>query len=75
MFIPQIYNEARKFAYRTPIVPAILHGGRENYRDQINKLRVGCDILIATPGRLIDVMQQGYITLSGACALPFCISS
>ncbi|CAJ0947027.1 unnamed protein product, partial [Mesorhabditis belari] len=61
----QIYNESRKFAYRTPITSALLYGGRENYRDQINKLRLGCHILIATPGRLIDVMEQGYIGLAG----------
>ncbi|CAI4228783.1 unnamed protein product [Auanema sp. JU1783] len=61
----QIYNESRKFAYRTPITSALLYGGRENYRDQINKLRVGCHILIATPGRLIDVMEQDYIGLDG----------
>ncbi|GMT32612.1 hypothetical protein PFISCL1PPCAC_23909, partial [Pristionchus fissidentatus] len=61
----QIYNEARKFAYRTPITSAQLYGGRENYRDQINKLRLGCHIIIATPGRLIDVMEQGYVGLDG----------
>ncbi|KAK6054586.1 DEAD/DEAH box helicase, partial [Cooperia oncophora] len=57
----QIYNESRKFSYRTPITSALLYGGRENYKDQINKLRLGCHILIATPGRLIDVMDQEYI--------------
>ncbi|EYC00217.1 hypothetical protein Y032_0117g675 [Ancylostoma ceylanicum] len=61
----QIYNESRKFGYRTPITSALLYGGRENYRDQINKLRLGCHILIATPGRLIDVMEQDYIGLKG----------
>uniref|UniRef100_A0A0N5A9I7 RNA helicase n=1 Tax=Syphacia muris TaxID=451379 RepID=A0A0N5A9I7_9BILA len=61
----QIYNESRKFAYRTPITSALLYGGRENYRDQIHKLRLGVHILIATPGRLIDVMEQGYIGLDG----------
>lgn len=61
----QIYNESRKFAYRTPITSALLYGGRENYREQINKLRLGCHILIATPGRLIDVMEQGLIGLNG----------
>uniref|UniRef100_A0AC34QD42 RNA helicase n=1 Tax=Panagrolaimus sp. JU765 TaxID=591449 RepID=A0AC34QD42_9BILA len=59
----QIYNESRKFAYRTPVTSALLYGGRENYRDQINKLRLGVHILIATPGRLIDVIQHGYIAL------------
>lgn len=61
----QIYNESRKFAYRTPITSALLYGGRENYKDQIHKLRLGCHILIATPGRLIDVMDQGLIGLEG----------
>ena len=31
----QIFNECRKFAYRTPVKAAILYGGRENYRDQV----------------------------------------
>ncbi|KAE9417681.1 hypothetical protein Angca_004278, partial [Angiostrongylus cantonensis] len=61
----QIYNESRKFSYRTPIKSALLYGGRENYKEQINKLRLGCHILIATPGRLIDVMEQEYIGLKG----------
>ncbi|UMM24190.1 hypothetical protein L5515_004545 [Caenorhabditis briggsae] len=61
----QIYNESRKFAYRTPITSALLYGGRENYKDQIHKLRLGCHILIATPGRLLDVMEQGLIGLEG----------
>lgn len=61
----QIFNESRKFAYRTPIQSAILYGGRENYRDQINKLRLGCHLLVATPGRLIDVMEQGIVGLEG----------
>ncbi|CAJ0919707.1 unnamed protein product, partial [Mesorhabditis belari] len=61
----QIYNECRKFGYRTPITLAILYGGRENYQQQISKLRLGCHILIATPGRLIDVMEQGYVGLTG----------
>jgi ATP-dependent RNA helicase RhlE len=30
---------------------------------QVNALRKGVDILIATPGRLLDLMQQGYINL------------
>jgi len=30
---------------------------------QVNALRNGVDILVATPGRLLDLMQQGYIKL------------
>nr|CDJ98340.1 DNA RNA helicase domain containing protein [Haemonchus contortus] len=61
----QIHKEAAKFSYRTNIITAILYGGRENYREQINRLRGGCHILIATPGRLIDILDQGYIGLAG----------
>jgi ATP-dependent RNA helicase RhlE len=30
---------------------------------QVNALRNGVDILVATPGRLLDLMQQGYVRL------------
>lgn len=58
----QIFNEARKFSYRTRIKTCMLYGGRENYRDQLNLLRLGCHIMIATPGRLLDVVDQGYLS-------------
>lgn len=32
---------------------------------QTKILQAGIDILVATPGRLLDLMQQGYISLSG----------
>ncbi|CAI4228509.1 unnamed protein product [Auanema sp. JU1783] len=62
----QIHKEATKFSFRTSIVTSILYGGRENYREQIARLKNGCHILIATPGRLIDILEQGYVGLS-AC--------
>lgn len=59
----QIHKEATKFSYKTPVVTVMFYGGRENYREQLNKIRNGCHIVIATPGRLIDVVQQGYMSL------------
>uniref|UniRef100_A0A8R1HT59 RNA helicase n=1 Tax=Caenorhabditis japonica TaxID=281687 RepID=A0A8R1HT59_CAEJA len=61
----QIHKEAYKFSHKTGLNTAILYGGRENYRDQVNRLRNGAHILIATPGRLIDIIDQGFIALSG----------
>jgi ATP-dependent RNA helicase RhlE len=31
--------------------------------NQVNNLRKGVDILVATPGRLLDLMQQGHVSL------------
>lgn len=38
--------------------------GGVNQHNQVRGLRAGVDILIATPGRLLDLMNQGYIDLS-----------
>lgn len=38
----QTHKEALKFAYRTSVISAVVYGGRENYRDQVQKLGVWC---------------------------------
>lgn len=53
----QIFSVARKFCYRTMLRPAVIYGGGP-LRDQINQLERGCDILIASPGRMIDMMER-----------------
>lgn len=40
----------------------VIFGGVSQH-PQTEALRRGVDILVATPGRLLDLMQQGYITL------------
>jgi ATP-dependent RNA helicase DDX3X len=60
----QIYTEARKFAHRTGIRSAVVYGGADP-KDQSRALSQGCDILIATPGRLLDFTGRGRIDLSG----------
>ncbi|KAI3340879.1 P-loop containing nucleoside triphosphate hydrolase protein [Ustulina deusta] len=56
----QIFNEARKFCYRTMLRPCVIYGGGP-MRDQIENLQRGCDVLIGSPGRLIDLMERGDI--------------
>ncbi|CAJ2504234.1 Uu.00g116280.m01.CDS01 [Anthostomella pinea] len=56
----QIFNEARKFCYRTMLRPSVVYGGGP-LRDQIENLQKGCDILIASPGRLIDIMERPHV--------------
>lgn len=59
----QIFNEARKFAYRTMLRPCVVYGGMP-MREQISLLNRGCDILVGTPGRLIDFIQKpGILSL------------
>ena len=41
----------------------VIFGGVSQHT-QVNAIRNGVDILVATPGRLLDLMQQGHIVLS-----------
>ncbi|XP_024919347.1 DEAD-box helicase 3 X-linked a isoform X4 [Cynoglossus semilaevis] len=58
----QIYDEARKFAYRSHVRPCVVYGGAD-IGQQIRDLERGCHVLVATPGRLVDMMERGKIGL------------
>ncbi|KAF2132090.1 DEAD-domain-containing protein [Dothidotthia symphoricarpi CBS 119687] len=53
----QIFDEARRLCYRTMLRPCVVYGGAPT-KNQREQLEMGCDILIATPGRLMDFMQN-----------------
>lgn len=53
----QIFMEARKLCYRSMLRPCVIYGGGP-IRYQMDQLALGCDILVATPGRLIDFMDR-----------------
>ncbi|UKJ88834.2 DEAD-box family RNA helicase [Theileria orientalis] len=53
----QIYTEARKFNFGTGIRTVVLYGGSE-VRRQLIELERGCDICVATPGRLTDLVER-----------------
>ena len=50
------------YAKYTQVRHGVIFGG-VNQRAQVNMLHKGVDILVATPGRLLDLMNQGYIHL------------
>ncbi|EGU78484.1 hypothetical protein FOPG_00769 [Fusarium oxysporum f. sp. conglutinans race 2 54008] len=53
----QIFNEARKLCYRTMLRPGVVYGGVP-VKEQTLLLQKGCDVLIGTPGRLVDFIQR-----------------
>jgi ATP-dependent RNA helicase DDX3X len=58
----QIHDEARKFCYCTGIAPVCIYGGAD-VREQLRQLERGCDLLIATPGRLVDLIERGRLSM------------
>ena len=57
----QIADEAQKLARYTNLSVTAVYGGSPMNR-QIEKLRRGVDLLVATPGRLMDHMRRGNVT-------------
>ena len=57
----QIYNEARKFAQGSNIKTVVNYGGTST-GFQARKLQQGCNILVATPGRLLDNVEKGRVS-------------
>lgn len=57
--IGSVFNSLCK---HTKVKALSIHGGVEQ-DNQIERLVKGVDILIATPGRMFDLINQGYITL------------
>jgi superfamily II DNA/RNA helicase len=45
-----------------------IYGGRA-YEPQIDALRTGADVVVGTPGRLLDLAQQGHLQLGGLSVL------
>lgn len=58
----QIDDNFKTYAKFTNIKTAVIYGGVPQYR-QTKKLKNGVDIIVATPGRLLDLINQGYIKL------------
>jgi ATP-dependent RNA helicase RhlE len=59
----QVAEDARELCSHTELFVGEIYGGVP-YEPQIRDLRAGFDILVATPGRLIDHLEKGNIDLS-----------
>jgi ATP-dependent RNA helicase RhlB len=61
----QIMKDAGAIGRHTGLRSALIYGGVD-YEKQRDLLRAGCDIVIATPGRLIDYVKQRAVSLHAA---------
>lgn len=59
----QIGDSFEAYGRHTGLRHAVIYGG-VGKQPQINALKRGVDILVATPGRLLDLMGEGYIKLN-----------
>ena len=60
----QIEENVRAYAKHLPLTMATVFGG-VGERPQINALRAGTDLIIACPGRLMDLLGQGHGDFNG----------
>ncbi|WP_299558318.1 DEAD/DEAH box helicase [uncultured Sulfitobacter sp.] len=64
----QISVNLRQFAESTPLKVAMVVGG-QNINTQIKRLHSGVDLLVATPGRLLDLLDRKAVRLDEATFL------
>ncbi len=60
----QVNESVATYGKHRPVRSMEIYGG-VSARPQISKIRRGVDVVIATPGRLLDHVRQGNINLSG----------
>ncbi|KAK6119925.1 hypothetical protein DH2020_046328 [Rehmannia glutinosa] len=58
----QIHEEAKKFAYQSGVRVVVAYGGAP-INLQLRDLERGVDILVATPGRLVDLLERARVSL------------
>ena len=59
----QIDENIKAYSQYTSVKHAVIFGGVKKHR-QVEQLKKGVHVLVATPGRLLDLMDQGYISLA-----------
>ncbi|MDE2605733.1 MAG: DEAD/DEAH box helicase [Burkholderiales bacterium] len=59
----QVEESIRTYGKYLPLTSTVIFGG-VGMNPQIERIRGGVDILVATPGRLLDLHQQGHLDLS-----------
>jgi len=64
----QVHASFVKYSKGLPIQSVVAYGGA-SINVQLDALRNGCDVLVATPGRLLELLMKNLINLSNLKAL------
>ncbi len=59
----QVEESVRAYGKYLELSSTVIFGG-VGMNPQISRIKAGCDILVATPGRLLDLCSQGFVDLS-----------
>ncbi len=59
----QVGQNLQQYAALTPLKAVCLYGGADSQQQQ-RQLANGCDLIVATPGRLLDHLRQGKLRLN-----------
>ena len=57
-----IIQSIPQFSYRSHMRPVVVYGGAD-ISTQLQELSRGCDVLVATPGRLQDMLERHRVVL------------
>jgi ATP-dependent RNA helicase DDX3X len=57
----QIHTESKKLCHNSDMKTVVVYGGSD-IRSQLSELSTGCDIIVATPGRLNDLVDRGVVS-------------
>jgi len=67
----QIHKDSENLSKGLDISSALAYGGGENRKNQVSAIKRGADILIGTPGRLQDFINEGVVNLENIEILIF----
>ncbi|KAM0047712.1 putative RNA helicase [Helianthus debilis subsp. tardiflorus] len=59
----QIFEEAKRFCFQTGVKVDVVYGGAPIY-PRLRNLERGVDNLVATPGRLADMIERSKVSLA-----------
>ncbi|KAA0189417.1 ATP-dependent RNA helicase DDX3X [Fasciolopsis buskii] len=69
--VQQILSEVVKLCHRSFLRPVCVYGGERPPR-QLHQISLGCHLLVATPGRLLDFLHQKAVRLDHCRQVHFC---